>query len=116
MLADVVHISLYQVLDVENLLLWDGLLLEQWHDLFSEGAVVLADKIRYSQALRGHVSLCFHWAVFLFGTAIGLIKIAGGTTWIDEIAHLMSNNVKPQTAPVSIIDGPESNIIDHNTC
>ena len=43
------------------------------------------------------------------------LKIAGGSTWIDEMAHLMSNNVEPQTAPVSITDGPQTNIIDHNT-
>ena len=30
---------------MERLLLRDGLLLEEWHDLYSEGAVVLAEKI-----------------------------------------------------------------------
>ena len=51
----------------------------------------------------------------VWGLAL-LLTIAGGTTWIDEMTHPVRNNVKPQTAPVSITDGPQSNIIDHNTC
>ena len=76
------------------------------------GTTGLVDKVQESLALCGHVSLCFHQAVFLFGTAIELLKIVGRTTWIDKMANLLRNDAEPHTAPVNITDGPSTNILD----